>query len=126
MSVFDLTVAIEPLSTAATEGPTPEIRMNATKALGNLKVGGADALLKVLTDGEGDDLKAAAASSLGAVLSATDGTVEQVDGLIAASSVEGAVGTAALAALGKVRSLTPEQRRQIFESHRLQVATKGD
>jgi HEAT repeat protein len=123
---FDLTVAIEPLSTAATEGPTPEVRMNATKALGNLTGGGADALLTVLNEGEGDDIRAAAATSLGAVLSATEGTSEQVDGLIAATSVEGAVGKAALAALGKVRNLTPEQRRQVFLQHRLMVGSKGE
>ena len=123
---FDLSVAIEPLSTAATEGPTPEIRLAATKALGNLKVGGGDALLKVLNEGDSDELKAAAAASLGAVLSNTEGTTEQVDGLIAASGAEGAVGDAALAALGKVGNLTPEQRRKIFLQHRLKVATKSE
>ena len=123
---FDLSVAVEPLSTAATEGPTAEVRMNATRALGNLKAGGGDALLKVLNEGDSDELKAAAAGALGAVLSANDGTTEQIEGLIAASSAGGAVGKAALAALGKVRNLTPEQRRKIFHTHRLQVATPGE
>ena len=122
---FDLTVAIEPLSTAATEGPTAEVRMNATNALGNLRVGGADALLKVLTEGDSDELKAAAATALGHVLSAVDGTPEQIDGLIGASSAEGAVGKAALAAVGQIRNLTPEQRRKVFEAHRLTVGEKA-
>jgi len=123
---FDLTVAIEPLSTAATEGPTAEVRLNATRALGNLKVGGGDALLKVLTEGDSDELKAAAAAALGAVLTANDGTPEQIEGLVAASKAGGEIGKVALAALGKVRNLTPDQRRQIFNAHRLQVSTKGD
>jgi HEAT repeat protein len=123
---FDLTVAIEPLSAAATSGPTPAVRMNATKALGNLRVGGGDALVSVLNEGEGDELKAAAATSLGAVLSANDGTAEQIDALIAASSSGGAVGKAALAALGQVRNLSAEQRLAIFSAHRLQVSNKGD
>ena len=123
---FDLTVAIEPLSTAATEGPTPAVRMNATMALGNLKVGGGDALLKVLNEGDSDELKAAAAAALGSVLSANEGTTEQVEGLIAASSAGGAVGKAALTALGKVKNLTPEQRRKVFLQHRLQVAAKAE
>jgi HEAT repeat protein len=122
---FDLTVAIEPLSTAATSGPTPEVRMNATKALGNLRVGGGDALLKVLTEGDSDDVKAAAATSLGAVLSAVDGTPEQIDALIAATKADGAVGAAARAAIGKVRNLTPEQRRKVFEMHRLPIGKKA-
>ena len=123
---FDLSVAVEPLSTAATEGPTAEVKMNATKALGNLRVGGADALVKVLNEGDSDELKAAAATSLGSVLSAMDGTAEQIDALMAASKNEGPVGSAALAAVGRVRNLTPEQRRQLFETHRLQVAEKAE
>ena len=55
-----------------------------------------------------------------------DGTPEQVDALIAASTVEGAVGSAALAAVGQVRNLTPEQRRKLFETHRLQVGEKAE
>ncbi|MDJ0523086.1 MAG: HEAT repeat domain-containing protein [Planctomycetota bacterium] len=122
---FDLTVAIEPLSTAATEGPTAEVKLNAVRALGNLRVGGGDALLKVLTDGDSEALKAAAATALGSVCSAVDGTPEQIDALIAASGAEGELGTAALAALGQVRNLTPEQRRKIYGTHRLKVANKG-
>ncbi len=122
---FDLNVAIEPLSTAATSAPTPEIRINATRALGNIRVGGADALVKVLTEGEGDDIRAAAATALGNVLSAMDGTPEQVDALIAAANGDGAVAAAALAALGSVSNLTPEQRRAIFHAHRLQVPSKN-
>ena len=100
--------------------------MNATQALGNLRVGGGDALVTVLTEGDSDELKAAAATSLGAVLSAIDGSAEHIDALIAASSQEGPVGRAALAALGQVRNLSAAQRRAIFNTHRLQVPTKGD
>jgi HEAT repeat protein len=120
---FMLDVAVEPLSTAATEGPTPEIRLNAVKALGNIRTGGADALVQALTDGEGDDLKQAAATALGSVLSATDGTPEQIEALMSAADGEGDVATAALTALGQVRNLTAEQRLQIFAKHRLQVAS---
>ncbi len=122
---FDLTVAIEPLSTAATEGPTAAVKINATRALGNLRVGGADALMNVLANGDSDELKAAAATAIGGVLSAVDGTPEQIEALIGASSAGGAVGKAALAALGQVRNLTPEQRVKIFGTHRLKVANKG-
>ncbi|MDA1196025.1 MAG: HEAT repeat domain-containing protein [Planctomycetota bacterium] len=123
---FDLSVAIEPLSNAATDGPTAEVKLNAVKALGNLRVGGGDALLKALTEGDSDELKAAAATALGSVLSAVDGTPEQIEALIEASAVEGAVGSAALAAVGQVRHLTPEQRRKLFETHRLQVMQKAE
>lgn len=123
---FDLTTAIEPLSTAATEGPTAEVKMNATKALGNLRVGGADALVKVLTEGDSDELKAAAATALGGVLSMNDGTAEQIEALMNASTAEGAVGAAALRAVGQVRNLTPEQRRKLFETHRLGVPEKAE
>ena len=120
---FMLDVAVDPLSTAATEGPTAEIRLNAVNALGNIRTGGADALVKVLAEGEGDDLKKAAATALGSVLSAMDGTPEQIDALIAAAGGEGDVATAALTALGQVRNLTAEQRLKIFNTHRLQVAS---
>jgi hypothetical protein len=119
---FDLSVAIEPLSTAATDGPTAEVKLNATNALGNLRVGGADALVTVLTKGDSDELKAAAAKALGHVLSAMDGSPEQIEALMAASSAGGKVGDAALAAVGQVRNLTPDQRRKLFETHRLKVA----
>jgi len=123
---FDLTVAIEPLSTAATTGPTAAVKLNATKALGNLRVGGADALVKVLAEGDSDELKAAAATALGSVLSAVDGTAEQIDALMAASTAGGEVGSAALAAVGQVRNLTPEQRRKLFDTHRLKVGEKAE
>lgn len=122
---FDLSVAVEPLSTAATKGPTAAIRMNAVRALGNMRVGGADALLSVLTTGDSDELKAAAATALGAVLSKLDGTPEQIDALIGAARGDGDVAKAALGALGQVRNLTADQRRQVYKDHRLDVAKKG-
>ncbi len=123
---FNLQVAVEPLATAATTGPTPEIRLNAVNALGNIKVGGADALMQVLTEGEGDELRAAAATALGSVLSAQDGTPEQIAALMTAAGGEGDVAKAALAALGQVRNLNGEQRLEIFRSHRLQVSEKSE
>ena len=122
---FDLSVAIEPLSTAATQGPTPEIRLNAVRALGNLRVGGAEALTTALTEGDSDELKAAAATALGAVLSIHEGTPEQVDALIAATEGDGPVATAALNAVGQVKSLTDDQRDQLFRMHRRQVASRA-
>ena len=115
--VFDLTAAVGPLATAVAEGPTEAIKMAAIKALGNIKSGGGDALLGVLTGGA-DDMKAAAASALGNVLSAVDGTTEQIDGLMAASQGDSDLAKAALAALGKVRNLSAEQMRDVFHRHR--------
>ncbi len=125
-ATFNLQVAVEPLATAATTGPTPEIRLNAVRALGNIKVGGADALVQVLTEGEGDELRAAAARALGGVLSAQDATPEQVAALMEAAKGEGDVATAALAALGQVRNLDGAQRVELFRTHRLQVAEKAE
>ncbi|MDJ0975709.1 MAG: HEAT repeat domain-containing protein [Planctomycetota bacterium] len=123
---FDLGVAIEPLSTAATEGPTGDIRMNAVMALGNLRVGGADALVKVLNEGDSDDIKVAAAAALGQVLGSNDATPEQIDALVAAAGGEGAVAAAALKALGGVRNLSDDQRNALIKAHRLQVASKAE
>ena len=58
----------------------------------------------MLAEGEGDELKAAAATALGSVLSADDGAPEEVDALIAASKGTGEVAKAALVALGQVRT----------------------
>ncbi|MHC5012496.1 MAG: HEAT repeat domain-containing protein, partial [Planctomycetota bacterium] len=122
---FNLEVAVDPLSEAALNGPTPDVRINAVRALGNIRVGGIGTLVQVLSEGEGDDLRAAAAAALGGVLSVMDGTPEQVDALIEAARGEGAVADAALQALGKVRTLTAEQRLQIFQDHRLNVAERA-
>ena len=124
-NVFDLSAAAGPLSDAATDGATDAIKMGAIKALGNIRVGGADALLKVLADGS-DEMKLAAATALGNVLSAVDGTDEQIGGLMAAAKGDGDVATAALESLGKVRNLSPEKFQEVFRAHRLPVGTKGD
>jgi CheY-like chemotaxis protein len=124
-TAFDLSVAVEPLSTAATEGPTPEVRLNAVKGLGNIRQGGAAALVKVLQTGDSDDLKAAAATALGNVLGSVKAEAGQVDALLQASLGEGPVAQAALSALGNVRGLTPEQRQKIYRDHKLPIAAKA-
>ncbi len=122
---FDLSVAVDPLSTAATEGPTPDVKLWATRALGNVCLGGADALVKNLSEGADDALKAAAATALGRVLAKQPGTPEQIQALIDAAAGEGDVAKAALEALGTARGLTPEQRRDLFKAHRPGVAEKA-
>lgn len=123
---FNLQVAVEPLAEAATGADSSaELKLAAVQALGNLHVGGSAALAKVLADGEGDALKTAAATALGQVLGSTDGTPEEVDALIAASKGSGDVAKAALAALGKVGRMSPEQRNAAFKEHRLGLGTKG-
>lgn len=123
---FQLGVAVEPLVEAATGADSsPELKLAAVQALGNIRMGGSGALAKVLAAGEGDALKVAAATALGQVLSAVDGAPEDVDGLIAASKAGGDLGKAALAALGQVRNMTPAQRNAAFNEHRLPVAKKA-
>ena len=111
---------------AQTDGPTDDIKMNAVKALGNIRVGGADALMSVLTGDGSDELKAAAANSMGSVLSLVDGSEEQIAALMEAAKGEGDVAKAAFQALGRVRNLTPQQKLDVFRTHRLQVPTKGN
>jgi HEAT repeat protein len=123
---FDLTVTVDPLVEAVTgSDSSPELKLAAVQALGNVRSGGGAALVKALTEGD-DALKAAAATALGRLLAGTDGTAEEVDALIAASKAEGEVGAAALAALGQVKRMTPEQRNQAFADHRLPLATKAE
>lgn len=118
---FNLDIAVEPLVTAATDGPTPEVRINAVRALGNIRQGGGAALKSVLEDGENDEIKAAAATALGAVLSRHSPGEGEVEALMTAADGEGAVADAALAALGQVRDLTAEQRLEVFNKHRLEI-----
>lgn len=123
---FGLQVALDPLVEAASgSDSSAELKLAATKALGNIRVGGSAALAKLVAEGEGDDLKVAAATALGNVLSAVEGAPEDVDALIAASKAGGELGKAALAALGQVKRMTPEQRNAAFKDHRLPLATKG-
>ncbi len=123
-TLLNLADAVEPLSAAATGGPTPEVRLAAVRGLGNIRAGGADALVKVLKEGENDDLKAAAAAALGNVLANVKPGPGHLEALIEASKVEGPVGQSALRALGNVRAVDPAVRLQIFHEHRLPVGTK--
>jgi len=124
-ATYNLEIAVEPLMTAAVEGPTDDVKLAATMALGNLRKGGATALTEVLTGDGSDELKAAAATSLGAVLSVGEATADQINALVEAAAGEGPVAEAALKALGKVKGLTPEQRRDLFKNHRLQIAEQA-
>jgi hypothetical protein len=121
---YNLKDAVEPLSAAATGGPTPEVRLSAVRALGNIRAGGAEALVKVLREGENDEIKTAAANALGNVLAVVKAAPGEVEALLEASKTEGELGLAALRALGKVRDMDPALRLQIFREHRLQVGTK--
>ncbi len=123
---WDYRVAIDPLSNGATEGQTPEIKMNAVRALGNLHAGGASALAGVLKGEGAEDLKAAAATSLGKVLSRMQGSPEEIDALVAAAKAGGVVGSAAMRALGQVIGLSPETARAVFGDHRLPVGKKAE
>jgi CheY-like chemotaxis protein len=123
-TLFDLSVAVEPLATAAIEGPTPEVRLNAVKGLGNIRAGGGDALVKVLQEGDGDEIKSAAALALGSVLSVVKAGPGQVDALVEAAKGDGEVAMSALRALGKVRGLSPSVRQRIFKEHKLPIGTK--
>jgi hypothetical protein len=101
--------------------------MNAVRALGNLRAGGAAALAKVLSDAEAkEELRVAAAKSLGAVLSRMPGTAEEVDALVAAAKGGGAVGSAALQALGMAMGVAPEQAAKVYGDHRIDVGKKGE
>lgn len=122
---FDLGVAVAPLASSALEGPTPELRLAAVKALGNLRAGGIEALTKVLMEGEGEEIQAAAATALGNVLSVQPSSPDAIQALIDAASGEGEVATAALKALGRARGLSPVQRLELFKTHRLPVAERA-
>ncbi len=121
---FDLSAAVAPLANAALEGPTPELRLAAVKALGNIRAGGLDALTQVLLEGEGDAIKMAAAEALGNVLAVQPSSPDAIQALIDTASGDGDVAHAALLALGRARGLSPVQRLDLFKAHRLPVAQK--
>lgn len=126
-TAWDFKIVLDPLASNVTDGASDEIKMNAVRALGNLKSGGASALAGVLKSADAkEELKVAAATALGNVLSHTDGTADDVDALVAAAKAGGAVGSAAMRALGKVRNLAPEIVRGVYVDHPLGVGTKGE
>jgi HEAT repeat protein len=126
-SAWDFRVAVDALSKNAVEGGADDVKMNAVRALGNLRAGGAAALAKVLSDAEAkEELRVAAAKSLGAVLSRMPGTAEEVDALVAAAKGGGAVGSAALQALGMAMGVAPEQAAKVYGDHRIDVGKKGE
>ena len=73
-----------------------------------------------------EDLKVAAATALGGVLSRVPPVGDEIDALVAAAKAGGAVGSAAMKALGMARGLPPEVYRSVFAEHRLDVAKKGE
>jgi hypothetical protein len=69
-TAWDFKVVIDPLANNVAEGASDLIKMNAVRALGNLKAGGTAALAGVLESGDAkEELKVAAATALGQVLS---------------------------------------------------------
>jgi CheY-like chemotaxis protein len=126
-SAWDVKVAIEPLATNVKEGANDEIKMNAVRALGNLKAGGCPALAEVLKSADAkEELKVAAATAIGNVLSRIASSPEEIDALVAAANAGGAVGSAAMQALGKVSGLSPEVSRSLFMGHRPEGGKKGE
>lgn len=125
-SAWDYRVAVEPLANNVTDGASPAIKLNSVRALGNLRLGGAAALAGVLK-GEGEDeLKVAAATALGQVLSAVDGSPDDVEALVQAAKAGGVVGSAAKKALGMVRNLPADAAFAVYLDHPLGVGTKGE
>jgi HEAT repeat protein len=125
-TAWDFRIAIEPLATGAAEGPSPEIRMAAVRALGNLRAGGGAALAAVLRSGDApEELKVAAARSLGEVLSVVPPGEGEVEALVEAAKGEGAVAAEAMKALGKAK-LTPQQALEAYRAHRLEIGRKAE
>ena len=55
-----------------------------------------------------------------------DGSADDVDALVAAAKAGGAVGSAAMKALGMVRNLAADTARGVYTDHPLGVGTKGE
>ncbi|MBL9086940.1 MAG: HEAT repeat domain-containing protein [Planctomycetia bacterium] len=126
-TAWDFKVVIDPLANNVAEGASDLIKMNAVRALGNLKAGGSAALAGVLKSGDAkEELKVAAATALGQVLSRMDGSADDVDALVAAAKAGGAVGSAAMKALGMVRNMPADVARGVYADHPLGVGTKGE
>ena len=126
-TAWDFKVAIEPLAHDATDGGSDDVKMNAVRALGNLKVGGCAALAAVLQNPDAKpELKVAAAAALGQVLSRVPSTPEVIDALVSTAKGGGDLGAAALKALGMVQGLSPEVARGVFGDHRLGVGKKSE
>ena len=126
-SAWDFKVAIDPLANNAQEGANDEIKMNAVRALGNLRAGGGAALAAILKSADAkEDLKVAAAKALGQVLSRNAAAGDEVDALVAAAKAGGAVGSAAMAALGQVKGLSGDVMRATYGDHKLPLGKKGE
>jgi CheY-like chemotaxis protein len=125
-TAWNFQVAVDPLSTGAAEGPSPEIRLNAARALGNLRAGGGAGLAAVLKDAEApEELKIAAARSLGAVLSSNPPQADEIEVLVATAKAGGAVGAEALRALGLART-PPDAALGVYRDHRLDLYKKTE
>jgi HEAT repeat protein len=125
-TAWNFQVAVEPLSTGAAEGPSPEIRLNAARALGNLRAGGGPGLAAALKDAEApEELKVAAARALGLVLSKNPPQADEIDVLVATAKAGGAVGAEALRALGMAKT-PPEAALTVYRDHRLDIYRKAE
>lgn len=125
-TAWDFKVAIDPLANNAQEGATDEIKLNAVRALGNLKAGGGAALAAILKSDAKEELKVAAAKALGQVLSRVPATGDEVDTLVASAKAGGAVGSAAMGALGQVKGVSGEALRSAYADHKLPLGKKGE
>jgi len=124
---WDYKVAIDPLSNNASDGASDDIKMNSVRALGNLKAGGGVALAAILKSADAkEELKVAAAKSLGAVLARVAPAGDEVDALVASAKAGGAVGAAALQALGMAKGLTGDVLRGVYGNHPIEVGKKGE
>lgn len=126
-SAWDFKVAIDPLANNAQEGANDEIKMNAVRALGNLRAGGSAALATIVKSADAkEELKVAACKALGQVLSRNAAAGDEVDALVAASKTDGAVGTAAMSALGQVKGLSGDVMRAVYGDHKMGLGKKGE
>jgi HEAT repeat protein len=124
---WDFRVAIDPLAKNVTDGASDDVKMNAVRALGNLRAGGAAALAATLKNQEAkEELRVAAAKALGAVLSRTGGTAEEVEALAEAAKGGGVVGAAALQALGMATGVAPDAALKVYGEHRIDAGKKGE
>ena len=125
-SAWDFKVAIDPLANNAQEGANDEIKMNAVRALGNLRAGGSAALAAILKGDAKEELKVAAAKALGQVLSRNAATGDEIDVLIASAKAGGAVGSAAMGALGQAKGVSGDALRAAYGDHKMGLGTKGE
>ena len=126
-SAWDFKVAIDPLANNAESGASDDVKMNSVHALGNLRSGGGAALAAILKSADAkEELKVAAAKALGRVLANVPAVGDEVDALVASAKAGGAVGSAAMVALGRVKGISGDVIRSVYGDHKLEVGKKGE